>query len=40
MQQGDAGGAVQAAGYPKAGDAEIVKMSNPFDIFRAQPSPR
>ncbi|MBV9558328.1 MAG: MHS family MFS transporter [Pseudolabrys sp.] len=28
--------AVQAAGYPKAGDAGIVKMSNPFDIFRAQ----
>ncbi|MCK1725167.1 MFS transporter [Bradyrhizobium sp. 142] len=26
--------AVQAAGYPKAGDAGIVKMSNPFDIFR------
>ncbi len=30
--------AVQAAGYPKAGDAGIVKMSNPFDIFRAQPA--
>ncbi|MBR1131429.1 MFS transporter [Bradyrhizobium iriomotense] len=28
--------AVQAAGYPKAGDAGIVKMSNPFDIFRPQ----
>lgn len=28
--------AVQAAGYPKAGDAAIVKMSNPFDIFRPQ----
>ena len=28
--------AVQTAGYPKAGDAGIVKMSNPFDIFRAQ----
>jgi MFS family permease len=28
--------AVQAAGYPKAGDAQIVKMSNPFDIFRPQ----
>ena len=27
--------AVQAAGYPKPGDAGIVKMSNPFDIFRA-----
>jgi MFS family permease len=28
--------AVQAAGYPKAGDAQIVKMSNPIDIFRPQ----
>src|SRR6195952_4580421 len=28
--------AVQAAGYPKPGDAQIVKMSNPFDIFRPQ----
>lgn len=28
--------AVQAAGYPKAGDTGIVKMSNPFDIFRPQ----
>jgi len=28
--------ALQAAGYPKAGDAGIVKMSNPFDIFRPQ----
>jgi hypothetical protein len=27
---------VAAAGYPKAGDAGIVKMSNPFDIFRPQ----
>ena len=27
---------LQAAGYPKAGDAGIVKMSNPFDIFRPQ----
>ena len=27
---------MQAAGYPKAGDAQIVKMSNPFDIFRPQ----
>ena len=26
----------QAAGYPKAGDAQIVKMSHPFDIFRPQ----
>ena len=30
--------AVQAAGYPKTGDAGIVKMSHPFDIFRAQPA--
>ncbi|WP_430913371.1 MFS transporter [Methylobacterium sp. sgz302541] len=28
--------ALQAAGYPKAGDAEIVKMANPFDVFRPQ----
>uniref|UniRef100_Q07H81 General substrate transporter n=1 Tax=Rhodopseudomonas palustris (strain BisA53) TaxID=316055 RepID=Q07H81_RHOP5 len=28
--------AIQAAGYPKAGNAEIVKMSSPFDIFRPQ----
>lgn len=28
--------AVQAAGYPKAGDAGIVKMVHPFDIFRPQ----
>ncbi len=28
--------AVQAAGYPKANDAQIVKMSHPFDIFRPQ----
>ncbi len=28
--------AIAAAGYPKAGDAGIVKMSNPFDIFRPQ----
>ena len=27
---------LQAAGYPKAGDADIVKMANPFDIFRPQ----
>ncbi|MEH2523650.1 MFS family permease [Bradyrhizobium sp. AZCC 2176] len=26
--------AVQGAGYPKAGDAQIVKMSHPFDIFQ------
>ncbi|MDB5502538.1 MAG: ral substrate transporter [Tardiphaga sp.] len=28
--------AAQAAGYPKAGDAQIVKMAHPFDIFRPQ----
>ena len=28
--------AVQAAGYPKVGDAGIVKMNHPFDIFRPQ----
>ncbi len=28
--------AVQAAGYPKPGEAAIVKMSNPFDLFRPQ----
>ena len=28
--------AAQAAGYPKAGDAQIVKMSHPFDIFKPQ----
>src|SRR6266699_1631499 len=28
--------AVATAGYPKAGDPAIVKMSNPFDIFRPQ----
>jgi len=28
--------AVQAAGYPKTGDAQIVKMAHPFDIFRPQ----
>ena len=28
--------ALQAAGYPKAGDAQIVRMSHPFDIFRPQ----
>ena len=28
--------AVAGAGYPKAGDPGIVKMSNPFDIFRPQ----
>jgi MFS family permease len=28
--------AITEAGYPKAGDPSIVKMSNPFDIFRPQ----
>src|SRR5690242_10009959 len=28
--------AVQAAGYPKAADAGIVKMSHPFDLFKPQ----
>ena len=28
--------AVQAAGYPKAGDAGIVKMAHPLDLFRPQ----
>nr|WP_225716270.1 MFS transporter [Bradyrhizobium semiaridum] len=28
--------AIQAAGYPKPGDAGIVKMAHPFDIFRPQ----
>ena len=28
--------AIQGAGYPKPGDASIVKMSNPFDIFKPQ----
>jgi MFS family permease len=28
--------AIGAAGYPKAGDAAIVKMASPFDIFRPQ----
>jgi MFS family permease len=27
---------LQAAGYPKAGDASIAKMSHPFDIFKPQ----
>ena len=28
--------ALQGAGYPKAGDPEIVKMTSPIDIFRPQ----
>ncbi|WP_309388266.1 MFS transporter [Chelatococcus sambhunathii] len=31
-------GELQAAGYPKAGDPAIVKMSSPIDVFRAQPA--
>ena len=31
-----AAAALQGAGYPKAGDPEIVKMKNPFDVFRPQ----
>ncbi len=30
--------AVTAAGYPAASNASVVKMSNPFDIFREQPA--
>ena len=30
--------ALQTAGYPKPGDAGIVKMANPFDMFRPQPA--
>jgi MFS family permease len=33
---GPATTALQAEGYPKAGDAGVVKMSSPFDIFRPQ----
>jgi MFS family permease len=29
--------ALATAGFPKAGDPSIVKLANPFDIFRAQP---
>eukprot|EP01037_Dinobryon_pediforme_P015270 gene15270-15421_t len=32
----DVGTALNAAGYPKAGDAAILKMSGVFDIFRPQ----
>ncbi len=28
--------AIQAAGYPKAGNPDIIKMSNPFDVFKAR----
>ena len=30
------GAALQGAGYPKAGDPEIVKLSHPFDLGRPQ----
>ena len=30
--------ALTAAGYPAAANASVVKMSNPFDIFREQPA--
>lgn len=30
--------AIQAAGYPTAGNAEIVKMAHPFDVFRPAPA--
>ncbi len=32
----NAAAALNGAGYPKAGDARILKMSGPFDIFRPQ----
>ncbi|MCG6206547.1 MHS family MFS transporter [Rhodopseudomonas sp. HC1] len=28
--------AIQAAGYPKAGNAEIIKMAHPFDVFQTR----
>src|SRR4051812_9263519 len=31
-------GALTAAGYPAASNPTVVKMSNPFDIFREQPA--
>ncbi len=34
----DVGAALNAAGYPKAGDPAIIKMSGVFDIFRPQVS--
>ncbi|WP_199707865.1 MFS transporter [Teichococcus wenyumeiae] len=32
------GAAVTAAGYPAASNPSVVKMTNPFDIFREQPA--
>ncbi|MEO3473271.1 MFS transporter [Roseomonas sp. CAU 1739] len=32
------GAALTAAGYPAASNPSVVKMSNPFDIFREQPA--
>ncbi|TDH64412.1 MFS transporter [Dankookia rubra] len=34
----DLGKALTAAGYPAASNPTVVKMSNPFDIFREQPA--
>jgi MFS family permease len=34
----DLGRALTAAGYPAASNPTVVKMSNPFDIFREQPA--
>ncbi len=34
----DLGAALTAAGYPAASNPTVVKMSNPFDIFREQPA--
>jgi MFS family permease len=34
----DLGAALTAAGYPAASNPSVVKMSNPFDIFREQPA--
>jgi MFS family permease len=33
----DLGSTLTAVGYPAASNPSVVKMSNPFDIFRAQP---
>ena len=34
----DLGAALTAAGYPAASNPSVVKMSNPFDVFREQPA--
>jgi MFS family permease len=34
----DLGAALTAAGYPAASNPTVVKMANPFDIFREQPA--